>query len=157
MTTDRSLTTRIVHALGFECFALLLCAPTIALLMDKPLMSAGLLTLAISVTATLWNMLYNLLFDRLQARMGFERTPWVRVAHALGFEGGLIVAVVPGAAWWLSIGLLDAFLMEVGLLVFLLPYTYLYNLGFDRLLERRRERAATQLPLRKHSTLETSR
>jgi len=137
MTTDKTLTTRIVHALGFEFFALLLCAPTIALLMDKPLMSAGLLTLAISVTATLWNMLYNVMFDRLQARLGFQRTPLVRIAHALGFEGGLILAVVPAAAWWLSISLVEAFLMEVGLLVFLLPYTYLYNLGFDRLLERR--------------------
>ncbi|MDG9882378.1 multidrug/biocide efflux PACE transporter [Pseudomonas putida CSV86] len=138
MTTEKTLLTRIVHALGFEFFAVLLCAPTIALVMGKPLMSAGLLTLAISVTATLWNMLYNVLFDRLQLRMGFKRTPWVRIAHALGFEGGLILAVVPAAAWWLSIGLVEAFLMEVGLLVFLLPYTYLYNLGFDRLLERRR-------------------
>ncbi|WP_194787532.1 PACE efflux transporter [Pseudomonas sp. UFMG81] len=138
MTTEKTLLTRIVHALGFEFFALLLCAPIIALVMDKPLMSAGLLTLAISVTATVWNMLYSYLFDRLQVRMGFQRTPLVRIAHALGFEGGLILAVVPAAAWWLSIGLVEAFLMEVGLLAFLLPYTYLYNLGFDRLLEQRR-------------------
>ncbi|MCU1734489.1 MULTISPECIES: multidrug/biocide efflux PACE transporter [unclassified Pseudomonas] len=136
MLQKKSLTERIVHALGFEFFALLLCAPTIALVMDKPLMSAGLLTLAISVTATLWNMLYNVLFDRLQNRVGFQRTPLIRMLHALGFEGGLILAVVPMAAWWLSIGLVEAFLMEVGLLVFLLPYTYLYNLGFDRLRER---------------------
>lgn len=136
MLQKKSLTDRIVHALGFEFFALLLCAPTIALVMDKPLMSAGLLTLAISVTATLWNMLYNVLFDRLQNRVGFQRTPLIRILHALGFEGGLILAVVPMAAWWLSIGLVEAFLMEVGLLVFLLPYTYLYNLGFDRLRER---------------------
>ncbi|WP_095159672.1 multidrug/biocide efflux PACE transporter [Pseudomonas sp. Irchel 3E13] len=136
MLQKKTLTERIVHALGFEFFALLLCAPTIALVMDKPLMSAGLLTLAISVTATLWNMLYNVLFDRLQNRVGFQRTPLIRMLHALGFEGGLILAVVPMAAWWLSIGLVEAFLMEVGLLVFLLPYTYLYNLGFDRLRER---------------------
>lgn len=145
MTTDKTLSTRIVHALGFEFFALLLCAPTIAVLMDKPLMSAGLLTLAISVTATLWNMLYNFMFDRLQGRMGFQRTPLVRIAHALGFEGGLILAVVPAAAWWLSISLVEAFLMEVGLLVFLLPYTYLYNLGFDKLLERRRSKSGKLL------------
>ena len=137
MTLEKTLMERIVHALGFECLALLLCAPTIALLMDKPLLAAGLLTLAISVTATLWNMLYNVLFDRLQNRVGFTRTPLVRIAHALGFEGGLILVVVPLAAWWLSIGLVEAFLMEIGLLVFLLPYTYLYNLGFDKLRERR--------------------
>ena len=137
MLQKKSLTDRIVHALGFEFFALLLCAPTIALVMDKPLLAAGLLTLAISVTATLWNMLYNLLFDRLQNRVGFKRTPLVRILHALGFEGGLILVVVPLAAWWLSVGLVEAFLMEIGLLVFLLPYTYLYNLGFDKLLERR--------------------
>ena len=86
MTLEKTLMERIVHALGFECLALLLCAPTIALLMDKPLLAAGLLTLAISVTATLWNMLYNVLFDRLQNRVGFTRTPLVRIAHALGLS-----------------------------------------------------------------------
>lgn len=140
MTPDKTLSERIVHALGFEFFALLLCAPTIALVMDKPLLSAGALTLFISVTATLWNMLYNTLFDRLQRRAGFKRTVWVRIAHALGFEGGLILAVVPLAAWWLSISLLEAFLMEAGLLIFLLPYTYFYNLAFDTLRERRLQR-----------------
>ena len=145
MPYQKTLRDRVIHALGFECLALLICAPTIALVMDKPLFSAGAMTLAISLTATVWNMLYNTLFDRLQGLIGFQKTFFVRVLHTLGFEGGLIVAVVPLAAWWLSMSLLEAFVMEIGLLAFLLPYTYVYNLAFDKWLERNARQAQTVL------------
>jgi hypothetical protein len=35
----------------------------------------------------LWNMLFGALFERLEAQLGWTRTPWVRSLHAIGFEG----------------------------------------------------------------------
>ncbi|HEL4830510.1 TPA: PACE efflux transporter [Stenotrophomonas maltophilia] len=60
----------------------------------------------------------------------------MRISHAVGFEGGLVVVVVLLAAWWLSISYWDAFLLELGLIAFFLPYTYVYNLVYDKVRER---------------------
>jgi uncharacterized membrane protein len=40
---------------------------------------------------------------------------------------------VPLAAWWLGISLWAAFLLDIGIVLFFLPYTFLYNLAYDRL------------------------
>ena len=133
---QRSLGERIGHALAFELIALLICAPALAWLLGKPLLQLGLLTLMFSFVAMLWNMLFNWLFDRAQQRLGFRRDLRVRLCHALLFETGLIVVLVPLAAWWLSIGLLEALLLDIGLILFFLPYTVAFNWGWDVLRER---------------------
>jgi uncharacterized membrane protein len=132
----RSLYERIGHALAFETIAVLVCAPTLAWLMNKSLLHLGVLTLMFSTVAMLWNMLFNYLFDRAQSRLGFERGLRARLSHALLFEAGLIVVLVPLAAWWLSIGLLEALLLDIGLLLFFLPYTLGFNWGYDLLRAR---------------------
>ena len=52
--------------------------------------------------------------------------------HAFGFELGLILIVIPLAAWWLSISLWQAFVLDIGLVLFYLPYAFFYNLAYDR-------------------------
>lgn len=132
----RSLRERIGHALAFETIAVLICAPAMAWFMDKPLVHLGALTLMFSTVAMLWNMLFNYLFDRAQGRLGFERGLWARVSHALLFEAGLILVLVPLAAWWLSIGLLEALLLDIVLILFFLPYTLAFNWIYDVLRAR---------------------
>ncbi len=108
--------------------------------MDHSLAMMGLMTVMISTVAMLWNMLYNALFDRLRKRFGFVMNLTIRILHAMGFEAGLILVVVPLAAWWLSISLLQAFLLDIGLLLMFLPYTLLFNWAYDTLRERLVER-----------------
>ncbi len=55
-----------------------------------------------------------------------------RAAHAIGFEGGLVVTLVPFFAWWLDISLWQAFVLDLGLLLFFLVYTFVFNWVFDR-------------------------
>ncbi len=142
---NKSFKERLFHALAFEGLAVLLTAPVLSLLLGKSLAHMGALTLMFSTVAMLWNMLFNSLFDRAQRRLGFQRTLPVRIAHALLFELGLVLALVPLAAWWLSIGLVEAFLLDVGLLLFFLPYTLGFNWTYDalrvRLLEGRASKA----------------
>ncbi|KTT10182.1 membrane protein [Pseudomonas oryzihabitans] len=132
--TQRSSGARVLHAVLFEGIAILLCAPTLAWLLEKPLVHLGLLTAAFSAVAMLWNLVFNLAFDHLQRRLGFTRGLSIRLLHAFCFEGGLVVMLVPLAAWWLSIGLWEALLLDLGLLLFFLPYTlafnWLYDLGY---------------------------
>ncbi|WP_426141829.1 multidrug/biocide efflux PACE transporter [Pseudomonas sp. DWP3-1-2] len=132
----KSIKERALHALLFELIGVLLFAPLLAWLLGYSLGKMGAMTVMISTVAMLWNMLFNALFDRLRRRLGFALSLKARIAHALGFEGGLILVVVPLAAWWLSIGWLEAFLLDVGLLLLFLPYT----LGFNWLYDHARER-----------------
>jgi uncharacterized membrane protein len=124
---------RVGHALAFEVIALVICAPLFSWIMGTTMTAMGALTLAISLIAMLWNVVYNAAFDRLQRRMGFARTLTVRLLHAVVFEAGLILVAVPLAAVWLRITLWQAFVLDIGLLAFFLPYTVVFNWAYDRL------------------------
>jgi len=130
---EKTLRERLAHALCFEIVAVALCAPALAWIMGRPLLHMGALTAVISLIAMLWNMVYNAGFERLERRLGWVRDTRVRLIHAVGFESGLILIVVPLAAWWLGISLWEALVLDIGLLLFFLPYTYAYNLVYDRL------------------------
>jgi uncharacterized membrane protein len=129
----KSLAERIGHALAFELIALVICAPLFSWLMGTTVTAMGALTLAISLIAMAWNVVYNAAFDRLQRRFGFTRTLTVRVLHAVVFEFGLVLVTVPLAAVWLDISLWQALVLDAGLLLFFLPYTLVFNWVYDTL------------------------
>ena len=136
MTLEKSITERFLHALMFEVLAIAICAPLGAWLLGYSLAHIGLLTLMVSLIAMGWNMIFNALFDRAQRRFGFERGMAARAVHAVLFEIGLILAVVPLAAWWLDISLWRAFVLDIGIVLFFLPYTFVFNWVYDSLRAR---------------------
>ncbi|MEG2912789.1 MAG: multidrug/biocide efflux PACE transporter [Pseudomonas sp.] len=144
MTAQKSITERIFQAVGFELLAILICTPLLAWIMKKPLLDMGAVTVLIAMLALGWNVVFNRFFDRMLERMNVAHNAWVRVVHALLFEGGLIVMGVPLIAWWLSVSLWLAFLLDIGVLLFFLPYTYVYHWGYDVLRERFLMRNACQ-------------
>lgn len=149
MSLQRSVKERFFHALGFEVLAIAICAPLGTWLLGYSLAHMGLLTLMVSLIAMTWNMAFNALFDGAQRRMGFQRTLWARAAHSMLFEIGLILAVVPLAAWWLDIGLWEAFVLDIGIVLFFLPYTFVFNWGYDHvraIVVARRQPAAAAAP-----------
>jgi len=133
MSLQKSVKERFFHALVFELLAIAVCAPLGAWLLGYSLAHMGLLTLMISLIAMAWNMLFNAVFDRAQHRMGFRRTLAARAVHSVLFEIGLILAVVPLAAWWLDIGLWQAFVLNIGVVLFFLFYTFAFNWSYDHL------------------------
>lgn len=133
---ERSITERTIHALLFEILAIGISAPLAAWITGQSVLSMGVLTAIIATMAVLWNMAYNWLFDKLQARYRFERTLWVRALHACGFELGLIFAAIPVVAWWLDTTLWHALVLDIGLVLFYLPYAFFFNLGYDKLRQK---------------------
>ncbi|MDE4538463.1 multidrug/biocide efflux PACE transporter [Pseudomonas sp. ITEM 17296] len=127
-----SFTERMVHAVGYEVFAVLLCAPLLSWVLGKSLATAGGLAVTLSVIAMAWNVAYNALIERVVQTERVAWKPWTRVAHGLGFEAGLVVWCLPVAAWMLDISLLQAFMVELGFFVIILPYTVVYNWAFDK-------------------------
>lgn len=136
MSANKSITERIFQAIGFELLAILICTPLLAWIMDKPMLDMGVVTLVMAVLALAWNVIFNGFFDRALKRLAIAHNAWVRVVHALLFEGGLVALGVPLIAWWLNISLWQAFLLDIGVLLFFLPYTYLYHWVYDVVRER---------------------
>lgn len=135
-TYDRGWRERLFHASAFEILAIGISAPLAAWLTGKSILDMGVLTAVIAFMALVWNMIYNWFFDRLQKNRGFARTVWVRIMHSIGFEIGLIFMAVPFVAWWLDVTLWHALVVDIGLVLFYLPYTFFFNLGYDKLRER---------------------
>lgn len=140
----RSWLERIFHAFTFEVLAIGISAPLAAWLTGKSILDMGVLTAVVAAMALAWNIVYNLGFDRLQRRYGFDRTIVVRVMHASGFEVGLIFMAVPFVAWWLNVTLWHALVVDIGLVLFYLPYTFFYNLAYDNLRSRVMARRASR-------------
>lgn len=124
---------KIVFVSLYELFAIAFSSAGLALLSDSGLGHASVAAVAASVIAVVWNLVYNTLFERWEARQATKgRSVLRRVAHAVGFEGGLVITLVPLFAWWLEISLWQAFVLDLGLIVFFLIYTFVFNLAFDR-------------------------
>lgn len=60
----------------------------------------------------------------------------VRALHALGFESGFIIIGVTMVALVLGVSLMQAFMLEIGFMLFFLPYTMAFNWVWDMLRER---------------------
>jgi uncharacterized membrane protein len=122
-----------LYVIAFEAIAVAICTAGFALLSDKSLAHAGALAVADSAIAVLWNLLYTSLFEAWEARQAMRgRSIKRRIAHAFGFETGLLFLLVPLSAWWLDITLLRAFALNIGLAGLFLVYTFLFNWGFDQ-------------------------
>lgn len=123
---------RVTQAVLYELVGALFVAPVIALVFDKGLAHSGALALLLSLLALSWNMLFNSLFEYWEARQRQRaRTLGRRLLHALGFEGGLALLLVPVMAWWLEIGWWQALAADVGLLAFFFCYAFAFQWAFD--------------------------
>lgn len=125
---------KVVQAVLYELVAVLFVAPVLALAFDTGLAHSGALALLLSLLALSWNMLFNSLFERWEARQRQRtRTLRRRLLHAVGFEGGLTLLVVPVMAWWLQIGWWQALVADIGLLAFFFVYAFAFQWAFDLL------------------------
>ncbi|MDB5750494.1 MAG: hypothetical protein JWP65_915 [Ramlibacter sp.] len=125
---------KIVYVVFFELIAIAMSTILLKLLSGSPAGHAGAAAVGASALAMVWNLAYNALFERWEAgRARKGRSFTRRAAHALGFETGLTVLLVPLFALVLGVSLLDALLYNLGMIVFFLVYTFSYNLAFDRL------------------------
>jgi uncharacterized membrane protein len=95
--------------------------------------ASAVLAVMSSAIAIVWNLAFNTAFEAWEARQAARtRSLGRRLAHAIGFEGGLAAILVPVFAWWLGVGLWEALLLDAALLVFFLLYTFVFNWCFDR-------------------------
>ncbi|OCH38321.1 PACE efflux transporter [Aliivibrio fischeri] len=129
----RSRFDRIRHAIMFELIGLILIVGVLSQF-GFEMGHVGIMGVVFSLVATGWNYVYNILFDKYMLRKtgSIVKSTLNRVVHSLGFEGGLLILTIPAMAWFLNISILEAFILDIGLVVFYLFYAYVYNLAYDK-------------------------
>lgn len=116
----------------YEMVAIALAGWGLMLMSGHSLLDSGALAIATSSVAVVWNLVFNTYFERWEARQTTTgRSVKRRVLHAVSFEIGLIVMLVPLIAWWLGVSLWQALVMDLALVVFFLVYTFAFNWAFD--------------------------
>ena len=127
-------TRRILQAVLYEAIAVAFLGPALSLVFGRPLVSTISLALLMSAVALAWSYVFNSLFERWESRQRVGgRSPQRRFIHALGFEGGLVILLVPLMAGWLRISLVQAFLADIGTLAVFFVYSVAFTWLFDRL------------------------
>ncbi|KTT18784.1 PACE efflux transporter [Pseudacidovorax intermedius] len=123
---------RVVYITLYEGIAIVVASLGLAWMSGQGVGHSGVVAVMASAIAIVWNLLFNSLFERWEARQATRgRSLGRRIAHAIGFEGGLVMLLVPTIAWWLGISLWDALVMDLALVVFFLVYTFVFNWVFD--------------------------
>ena len=126
---------RVRHAISFEIIGLALVTPLGALAFGMPMADIGVIGAAGATLATAWNYLYNLGFDHLMQYLtgGTQKNVAVRVLHAVVFEIGLLLALLPMIAWYLDISVIQALTMDVSFALFYVVYAFVFNWAYDRI------------------------
>ncbi|SFD74056.1 PACE efflux transporter [Roseivivax sediminis] len=126
---------RIRHAILFEAIALTLVTPATAWIFGIAMHDSFVVIAVGATVAMVWNYVYNLAFDHALVRLGLPlyKTLPLRIGHAILFECGLILALVPFFKLWLGIGAAEAIVMNLGLSAFYTGYALAFNWGYDRL------------------------
>jgi uncharacterized membrane protein len=122
---------KVVYVYLYEAIAIALTSTVLALLGNSAV-DAGIAAVGASAIAVMWNLAWNSLFEWWESRQKVRgRSVKRRVAHAIGFEGGLVVFLVPFFAWLLQISWWEALVLDAGFILFFLVYSFVFNWVFD--------------------------
>lgn len=124
---------RVLYVGLFEFFAIIFSSFLLAYFVGGVTSDSVPIAIAISAIAIAWNYVFNTVFEYWESRQAVKgRSVLRRSVHAIGFEAGLILFIVPMYMWWYQVGLLEALQMEVAILVFFLVYSFSFSWSFDR-------------------------
>ncbi len=127
---------RLRYTIAFEALLVAMLIPAGAVYFDKPLASVGVLGAILSLKAMAIGLLYNWVFDRIEARKGriaSERPHLLRILHAVGFEAFLTLTSLPIYMLLLDITVFEALAADIVVTAFVVGYAYVFTLAYDRM------------------------
>lgn len=124
---------RIFHALLFELLAVSLSILGLIIFTnhDPQVLSGTMIVIASMAMA--WNFLFNWVFDQFFTGDKEKRTMKLRVFHVIIFEAGLLILTVPVMAYILTVSIVDAFMMDIIVTVFITIYAFIFNWMYDNI------------------------
>lgn len=125
---------RLIYATSFEAGGVLLSTVVLLAMSEAGAASSLVFSILASTVAMLWNLAFNAGFEAWEARQTVKgRSLARRTAHAMLFEAGLVLFLLPLTMWWFSVTLLQALSYEAALIIAFLIYTWAFTFAFDRL------------------------
>ena len=125
---------KIIQAISFEVLTVIMVSPFVAMLFGKSLSNAAGLSILLSFLALFWNFAFNTMFEAWEIRqVNRKRTIKRRIIHAVGFEAGFAILVVPVVAYWLNITWQAALVTDLGLMLFFMFYQFGFQWAFDKI------------------------
>ena len=130
----RTKSDRIRQAVSFELLGLALVTPLGSWVYGFPLFDIGAISLISSLVATCWNYSFNFGFDHAMKRWRgtTAKTLPLRILHATAFELGLLLILLPIFSWWLGLGYVESFVVQMTFAMFYLVYTFVFTWGYER-------------------------
>lgn len=127
---------RLIHAISYEVILLVIIAIALSFIFNMPLEVTGVLGVIMAAISVVWNMIFNYYFEKIEDKYQWQRTIRVRILHAIGFEGGLMLATIPIIAYMMQMSLLEALILDFGLTMCILVYTFIFQWCYDLVEER---------------------
>lgn len=122
---------RIFHAVLFEVLAVSLSIMGLAIFTNHDVSTLSGTMILIATIAMIWNFIYNWIFDQFSTGEKVKRTLSLRIFHVVLFELGLLFATVPVMAYLLNVSLWEAFIMDIGVTIFITVYAFSFNWIYD--------------------------
>ncbi|PXW43890.1 putative membrane protein [Klebsiella oxytoca] len=125
---------RVTYVLFYELITLIIISTAFYFFSEKDASHSGALGVVTVILAIIWNTFYNTLFEWWESSLTIRgRSILRRLIHAIGFELGFVAITLSLFAWWLDLNLLDAFMLDIGLTLFFMFFTFFYNWIFDQI------------------------
>ena len=125
---------KVLYAVSFETLGTLVGSLGLLVMTNASPSTSFVVSIIGATVALCWSYLFNTLFEAWEAHQTTKgRSFRRRSAHALLFEGGMVLMLIPFMAWWLGVGLIEATVYEAGLIALFLLYAYAFTWTFDRI------------------------
>lgn len=98
---------RLIHAISYEGILLVIIAIALSFIFDMPMEVTGTLGVFMAVVSVFWNMIFNHYFEKVEHKFNWERTISVRILHA--------------------------FILDIGLTLCILVYTFIFQWCYDHI------------------------
>ncbi|CAV26959.1 PACE efflux transporter [Vibrio atlanticus] len=122
---------RVFHSVLFEALAVTLSIIGLAIFTDHDVNALSGTMIVVATIAMIWNYCFNRIFDRYFTGEKSQRSLKLRIFHVVLFEAGLLIATIPVMAFLLNVGIWQAFLMDIGVTIFITIYAFVFNLIYD--------------------------
>ncbi|MCQ1061243.1 PACE efflux transporter [Photobacterium sp. ZSDE20] len=137
---------RVFHAVLFEVLAVSLSIGLLMFFTDHQVGALSGTMIIIATIAMAWNFVFNWGFDQFFPGDKTKRTIAKRAFHVVLFELGLLALTIPVMAAILGVSLYQAFIMDVGVTVFITIYAFVFNFIYDHIgaiIVKKRRNAST--------------
>jgi len=124
---------RVLQSILFELLAVSLSVAGLAIFTNHDVSSLSGTMIVIASIAMVWNYFFNYFFDKVVTGDKDKRSFSLRIVHVLLFEAGLLIVTIPVMAYILNVSLWDAFIMDLGVTIFITIYAFVFNFSYDKL------------------------